>query len=158
MADSNDDVGGEEPLRAEDPSPGGDGYEELLFDAGRGADPDAAWIRISPSDRPAVEIAFKQNLLTNSTRLLWPVWADAGVRAPGQFDYNDSFTLSRAGSPDISSDSYPLAELALVDNSCRWGFGFTPTGDEPGVCYIVPPTPRPTNPPPAPTPTFQVIN
>ncbi len=33
--------------------------------------------------------------------------------------------------------------MAAMDNTCRWGYGFVPTGTEPGVCYI-PPTPTPT--------------
>jgi hypothetical protein len=38
----------------------------------------------------------------------------------------------------------------MVDNSCRWGYGFEPDGSEPGTCYI-PPTPTPS-PTPSPVP------
>jgi hypothetical protein len=43
--------------------------------------------------------------------------------------------------------------MARMDNTCRWGYGFTPDGTEPGACFI-PPTPTPTYTPSAtPTPT-----
>lgn len=34
--DSNNDVGGERPLRSENPPASGDGYDELVFDSGHG--------------------------------------------------------------------------------------------------------------------------
>ncbi|MBM2843457.1 MAG: hypothetical protein HW404_1294, partial [Anaerolineales bacterium] len=37
------------------PAGTGNGYESLVFDQGIGPDPDAAWIRLSPSNRNARE-------------------------------------------------------------------------------------------------------
>ncbi|MDX1600418.1 MAG: hypothetical protein R3191_02775 [Anaerolineales bacterium] len=150
LRDTNNDVGGQRPLRSEDPPASGDGYDELVFDSGHGADPDAAWIRQSPAGQPAVQIAFKQTLIGPPGEFLWGVWADEGLVDPAQFDYNDRFTIAQAGSPVSTTNYYPLNELELLDNSCRWGYGFTPTSSDPGACQI-PPTPTPTSPPATPT-------
>jgi hypothetical protein len=74
---------------------------------------------------------------------------DGYVGEPAFFDYNDYFTSAEAGSPVSGSSTYPLKELALVDNTCRWSVGFEPTGNEPGVCFT-PPTPTPIPPTAAP--------
>jgi hypothetical protein len=138
------------------PQPG-DGYETLVFDQGQGPDPDAAWIRRSPSNPSQIQIAFKHSLIGLDSEFLWGGWADEGVRQPGWFDYNDHFTLADAGSPIGGNNNYPLKSMASLDNTCRWGFGFTPTGSEPGVCYV-PPTPTPTSTPkPTKTPTRFII-
>ncbi|NIS81417.1 MAG: hypothetical protein GTO14_14710 [Anaerolineales bacterium] len=148
--DSNNDVGGTIPLRSESPQPAWNGYDELVFDQGLGSDPDAAWIRRSPTHPDRVQLAFKHNLIGSDGSFMWGAWSDEGVKEAGWLDYNDHFTLDEAGSP-APGDYYPIMSLHLVDNTCRWGVGFTPDGTEPGVCFI-PPTPTPTSPPP-PTPT-----
>lgn len=152
LRDGNNDVGEDQPLRSEDPPASGDGYEELVFDSGHGPDPDAAWIRIAPGAAAGVQIAFKQTLIGPPGQFMWGAWSDEGPQDPAQFDYNDRFTISEAGSPVSSSAYYPLNQLELVDNTCRWGYGFVPSPSDPGACYI-PPTPTPTPVPPTATPT-----
>ncbi len=152
LRDANHDVGGPTPVRSDAPTAAGDGYETVVFDLGIG-DPDAAWIRLSPSNSKNVELAFKHSLIGGDSEFLWGIWADASPQ-PGWFDYNDHFTLEQAGSPLIESSFYPLRDLSAVDSSCRWGYDFNPAGTEPGVCRI-PPTPTPTKTPSkTPTPTL----
>ncbi len=141
LRDTNNDVGAANPIKADPPS-GGNGYDELVFDQGQGTDPDAAWIRLDPASSSKVQVAFKYAAIGSPDEWMWGVWADEGVLKPEWFDYNDHFTAAEAGSPTSGSSYYPVKAVAAVDNSCRWGVGFTPDGDEPGVCYI-PPTPTP---------------
>jgi hypothetical protein len=141
LRDTNNDVGGARPMSA-DPPAGGTGYDELIFDQGQGPDPDAAWIRLAPASSSQVQIAFKYSVIGSPDEWTWGIWADEGVNKPEWFDYNDHFTAADAGSPTSGSSLYPIKALAAVDNSCRWAVGFTPDGDEPGICYI-PPTPTP---------------
>ena len=85
---------------------------------------------------------------------MWGVWADAGLKDPGMFNYNDRFTYAQAGSPIAGNPYYPIKAIYAVDNTCRAAYGFNPTGDEPLLCPVNPqptPTPRPTPTPPAPT-------
>jgi hypothetical protein len=153
LQDTNNDVGGTTPINSDAPPQTGDGYDDLVFDGGVGLDPDAAWIRLSPSSPTQIQLAFKQTLIGPPGKFLWGVWSDEGPQNPAFFDYNDHWSISEAGSPVANTSYYPLKELAMIDNSCRWGYGFTPTGFEPGACYI-PPTPTPTNTPTyTPTPT-----
>jgi len=142
--DANRDVGGPTPIQADPPPQTGDGYETLLFDAGRGADPDLAWARLSPSDQNSVQIAFKSSLYGDADKFLWGAWAiDPAMVHPDWFDYNDHFTQADAGSPlKELTQYYPLKALYGVDDTCRWAVGFTPTGNEPGICPV-PPTPTP---------------
>lgn len=148
--DSNDKVGGQIPMRGEAPLGGLDGYDELVFDEGRGDDPDAAWVRRAPSSPQQVHLAFKHSLIESASTFLWGGWTDEGVKEPGWFDYNDQFTLEQAGSPLINNDHYPLKELFSMDNTCRWTYGFEPTTAYPGLCPL--PTPTPTlSPTPRPT-------
>jgi hypothetical protein len=155
--DANHDVGAANPVKSDAPGPTGDGYETLVFNAGAGTDPDAAWIRLAPSNSKNVQLAFKHSLIAGDPEFLWGIWADASPQA-AWFDYNDHFTLEQAGSPLIENSNYPLKELSAVDSTCRWGYDFNPIGDEPGVCRV-PATPTPTKTPtktPTRTPT-QII-
>jgi len=142
--DSNNDVGGITPLHADSPSPAWDGYETQLFAQGIGNDPDAAWIRRSPTQPDQVQLAFKHTLIGSIGEFMWGVWSEEMVIQPGWLDYNDHFTPEEAGSPEINSSLYPIKQAAMMDNTCRWAVGFTPDGTEPGVCYVAPPTPTPT--------------
>ena len=140
--DANGDVGGPTPMRADSPNSARDGYEDCVFENGYGIGPDEAWIRRDPGNSNRVQIAFMFSLIGSDGEFLWGAWADEGVKEPGWFDYHDHFTLPEAGSPASNSSEYPLKALALVDNTCRWGYGFQPTGSEPGACYV-PPTATP---------------
>jgi hypothetical protein len=144
--DANHDVGSVIPVQPDAPA-NTDGYETLVFDSGVGTDPDAAWARVSPADPNIIQIAFKRALVNNNGHFLWGAWAMSdSMLNPAWFDYNDHFTVDQAGSPLIEmTQIYPIKSLAQIDNTCRWGFGFVPTGNEPGVCPL-PVTPTPTRP------------
>ncbi len=143
--DSNADVGAAHPIQADSPPNSGNGFDTTVFDQGQGTDPDAAWIRRSPSASDQVHIAFKTSLIGNDEELLWGVWADAALNQPGWFDYNDHFTPAEAGSPIGGNSLYPVQSLASIDNTCRWVYDFTPVEELPGMCYVPPtPTPIPT--------------
>jgi len=141
--DNNHDVGSSHPIQSDAPT-SGDGYETLVFDNGSGTDPDAAWARVSPTDQNSVQIAFKRSLITDDDHFTWGAWAiSASMFNQAWFDYNDHFTAAEAGSPLIEQTQYyPIKAFAEVDNTCRWAVGFTPIGNEPGICPV-PPTPTP---------------
>ena len=141
--DSNNDVGGHMPIISEAPLTGIDGFDELIFDAGHGADPDYAWGRIDPASAKRIQLAFKHSLIGSASTFLWGGWSDEGVREAAWFDYNDHFTLAEAGSPLKGKADYPLKALFSVDNTCRWGYGFEPTTTYPGLCPLSEPTPVP---------------
>jgi hypothetical protein len=132
--DTNNDEGGSTPQASDPPNPNADGYDERLFADGQGADPDLAWIR-QIEGGSKVQLAFKYSVLNNASQFLWNGLADAGIRNPAWFDYNDHFTSAEAGSPNtVEGDRYPLKGLWGVDNTCRDAYGFTPAGTEPGLC------------------------
>ncbi len=142
--DSNNDVGGANPIAADPPPQTGNGYDQKIFDQGQGTDPDMAWIRISPSNPTRVQLAFKYAAVGAPDKFLWGAIADEGVKHPDWLDYNDHFTPADAGSPTSGSSLYPVKALASIDNTCRWAYGFVPTGTEPGICPVPPtPTPKP---------------
>lgn len=142
--DNNNDVGSNQPLLMDAPV-AGDGYETLVFEDGYGDDPDLAWARMDPADGTIVQLAFKISLLNGDYKFTWGAWSDLGVFNPAWYDYNDHFTAEQAGSALIESEYYPLKALYELDNTCRWAVGFTPSGSEPGICFV-PPTPTPIPP------------
>jgi hypothetical protein len=146
-ADGNEDVGGRTPVRS-DTQPG-DGYESLIFDEGQGMGEAAAWVRRAPDEAQAVQFAFRLSLFGQEGTFIWGVWAGETLPA-GQFDFNDLYSHEEAGSPLINSRFYPLQALALIDNSCRWVFGYVPGSPATGLCYFNTPTPTIT---PVPTET-----
>ncbi|KAF0107786.1 MAG: Colossin-A [Anaerolineaceae bacterium] len=131
--DTNGDVGGPNPLLSDAPITN-DGYENVPYSMGSGADPNGAWARLSPQDNAFIQIAFRPSYINNASSFLWGVWADNSQRNPLLFDYNDAFTQTEAGSPLQGDPNYPLNSLYLLDNTCRVAYGFTPTGNEPGIC------------------------
>ncbi len=143
--DSNGDVGGSKPMQVDAPDSSRDGFEDCIFENGYGSLPDAAWIRRDPDHADRVQIAFLFQLIGSAPDFLWGAWADEGIQDPALFDLHDVFSLEDAGSPASGSSQYPLKSLALIDNTCRWGYGFTPTGKHIGACYIEP-TPEPSDP------------
>ena len=147
--DTDRDVGGLHPIESDPPPQTGNGYETLLFDQGKGTDPDLAWGRISQLSSNSVQIAFKRTLFNDANPFLWGAWSfDPSMFHPDWFDYNDHFTQAQAGSPLVEQTQYyPLKALYEVDNTCRWAVGFIPTGNEPGICPI------PATPTPIPSPT-----
>jgi hypothetical protein len=136
--DANKSVGALKPMFSDTPS-AGDGYELSIFDSGIGADPDLAWSRISPEDPTIIEIAFKKTVLDESQKFLWGTWSILGPDQFDRFDHNDYFTYADAGSPTRSDkDYYPIKAMYALDNTCRAASGFTPKGNEPGLCPTTP--------------------
>ncbi len=144
--DSDEDVGEARACRA-DPPQDGTSYDTLVFDAGQGQDPDAAWARWVLRSRPEVQLAIKYDLIQRDPAFMWWVWADRGVRQAGWMDYHDHFQPDEAGSPFPANRYFPARQVALVDNTCHWVFGFEPTGNEPCICEGDFPTPTPTSTP-----------
>jgi hypothetical protein len=152
--DANHDVGGSAIMAADNKPSGGDGYENLVFDEGKGSLTDGAWVRIKPDDPKTVEIAFKLSMVGNPASYAQGAWAGTNVD-PAMFDYNDHMTHAQAGSPMPGDLIYPLKDMAEIDNSCRLAVGFTGTSKVPGLCSTIsrgpkqdlgPPPPPPANP------------
>ncbi len=140
LEDSNDDVGGSNPVVPDNNS--GNGYDEVLFSIDVLDDPDTAWKRVDPGNGNNVQLAVKISRIDNN-RFYWRGWADAGLEDPSQFDYNDSVSESQAGSPNKNSNYYPVAQLNLMDSTCWIAYNLEPTGNELGGCYVLQPTPLP---------------
>lgn len=153
-ADKNRDTAGLSADKSDAPIKG-DGYETLVFDGNTGQgsanDPDLAWVRAGAGKYAAIQFAFKQSLIGST--FMMGVVADAGLKDPGKFDYNDRFTEAEAGSPIKDKQYYPLKALYAVDNTCWNAFGFNPTGDEPKLCPTNEPPPS-IKEPKAPTPDY----
>ena len=132
LSDSNNDVGGTNPVIPDGNR--GDGYDEVLFSKDKMDDPDMAWQRMEASDK--IHLAIKTSIVDAST-FMWKVWADSGVADPAQFDYNDYYSESQAGSPTQNHEFYPVKKLNRMDSTCWIAYNFTPTGYEPGGCVIV---------------------
>jgi hypothetical protein len=143
FTDLNKDVGGPRPLLSDAPF-SGDGYETQLWPTTPLTDADGAWTRLDPNSPLTIQIAVKRSLVGNPASFMWGAWADDLVKSPSLFDYNDAFTLDQAGSLVKASANYPLKKLSLLDNTCRGAWGFTPTGNEPGLCKKATPTAQPT--------------
>jgi len=141
--DPDGDVGGKVPMSAE-AGLKGDGYEKVMEVS---AD-STSFFRIAPEDPTVVEIAVSRKMLGNPKEFLWGAWADAGLRDPQKFDYNDSFGPTEAGSPIKGNADYPLNALFSVDNTCRAPFGFASSVNIPGMCTSV--QPKPESPSPVP--------
>jgi hypothetical protein len=145
--DTNNDVGGSSIMRP-DASYNGDAYETALLSAEVLDDPDLAWARYTPGAEPVVTLAFKKSVVENGT-FVWGVWAGADLLTPENIDLHDHVPQADAGSPYPSHADYPLADLSLVDNTCRETYGFEALEPIAGLCYI----PEPPEPTPTMTPT-----
>jgi len=137
--DTNSDVGDLTAMLTDDNAIG-DGFETMIFDNGKGDDPDSAWIRISSQDSNTVEIAVKRSVVGNPTQYLVDMWAGHATLDPALFDYSDHFTHEQAGAADPGLPNfYPIKSVYELDNSCRMAVGFQPTGSEPGLCQVLVP-------------------
>lgn len=133
--DTNRDTGGLSAERSDAPLPG-NGYDEIIYDGGRGAgdDPDLAWVRVNAGAKATVQFAFKRTWA--GTRFLYGVIADGGLKSVADMDYIDRFTEEQAGSPIKSDQHYPLKAIYALDNVCREAFGMTGTQEEPQRCSV----------------------
>lgn len=138
--DANSDVGDLTAMLTDENATGGDGFETMIFDQGKGDDPDVAWIRVSPRDPNIVEIAIKRSVLGNTFIYMVDMWAGHASLDPALFDYSDHFTHDQAGAADPELPNfYPIKSVYELDNSCRMAVGFQPTGAEPGLCPVLEP-------------------
>ncbi len=134
--DTDGDVGGVVAMVADAKPDGGDGYETLVFDQGKGSLTDGAWVRIAPNDPKTVQIAFKLSMIGNPSSYAMGAWAGANID-PSMFDYNDHMTHAQAGDPNQGYPQvYPIKALAEIDNTCRLAIGFVPTSPVPGLCEV----------------------
>jgi hypothetical protein len=131
--DADGSVGGIIPVLSDKSKASHNGYESLLFDAGKGDDTDLAWARLTPSEPAGVQIAVKRSLLS-SEAFLWGGWAGRDALNPSLFDLNDFYSIEEAGSALADSIFYPIKLLSEVDNTCRQPVGFAATGNEYGLC------------------------
>jgi hypothetical protein len=131
--DKDGDVGGKRPMKNDPPDDTLNGYETLVFDSGEGDDQDLAWVRRNPDELNSLQIAFKTELVGN-TGYMWSAWADDSFQALDLWDYVDHFTEESAGSPYPGSSLYPIKRVYSFDSTCRSWYGFTPKGNEPGLC------------------------
>ena len=135
--DANSDVGNLTSMVADKDAPGGDGFEQMLFDQGKGNDPDAAWVRVSPDDTHTVEIAVKRSLLGNTDLFMANMWTGHATLDPAMFDYSDHYTHEQAGAADPEFPFfYQIKAIYELDSTCRIAVGFQPTGSEPGLCAL----------------------
>ena len=135
--DANKGVGDLSAMYTDENAVSTDGFEQLVFDQGQGADADAAWVRVSPEDPNTVEISVKRALLGNPEKYLINMWAGNSLVDPKLFDINDYFTHEQAGAADPGFELfYPIKGVSEIDNSCRMAVGFEPTGLEPGLCEV----------------------
>ena len=130
------DIGGVAVMTADSKPLGGNGYESLVFDEGKGALTDGAWARIKADDSRTLEIAFKLSMLGSPAHYAMSAWAGTTLD-PAMFDHHDHMTHLDAGSPNPGYEVYPLKAMAEIDNTCRLAVGFSPTGKEPGLCQTV---------------------
>jgi hypothetical protein len=142
-------IGGTVAVKPDPQLSEGRGYYEILFDNGKGDDPDLAMSRLSKNDPNTVLIAFK-NTLTGGEKgnFIWLPWTDSGMLDWSLMEFNDHFTFEQAGFPlKEDAQNYPIKAVWGVDNTCRMPSGFTPNGTMPGLCpnYDPPPSQGPPN-------------
>lgn len=135
FADENGDIGGND-VKHSDANYTGDGYEKLMFDSGKGTNPDLGWARFVDGKSPAIQIAFNKVIFPSVPTFMWSVWASAASFDTTKFNFHDTTTEDLAGSPDKQNSLYPIKNIAGVDNSCRVPVGFTATGTEPLGCPV----------------------
>ncbi len=141
LRDGNGDIGGKNVYESDAPYQT-TGYESTVDNTGL----KAAWARLHPENDATVQIAVHRDLVGNPVEMLWGLWADNGLKNPGLFDYNDTYTLSQAGSPYSNYPQYPVKVVHSCDNTCRQPWGFNPTYRIPNICWSGGPvtTPEPT--------------
>ena len=136
--DQNKDVGDKSAMYTDENAKDGDGFEVEVFNSGKGNDPDSAWMRVTGGSGPTVEIAVKRSLLGNPDKYLIGMWAGTILLDPLLYDHNDHFTHEEAGAADRGLPIfYPINFVYELDNACRMAVGFSPTGNEPGLCKTI---------------------
>lgn len=134
--DANNDVGNASAMYT-DENAISDGFEAVIFNQGKGDDPDSAWVRISTEAQNIIEFSVKRSVLGNPEKYLINMWAGNSLD-PSLFDINDLFTHEQAGAADPGLEIfYPIKGVSEIDNSCRMAVGFQPVGTEAGLCEVL---------------------
>jgi hypothetical protein len=155
--DANSDVGDLTAMFSDD-NVVDDGFETVLFDRGKGDDPDAAWVRASADEPNKIEIAVKRDIVERPALYLVNMWTGHATLDPTLFDYSDEYSHEQAGAADPGFPNfYPIKALYELDNSCRMAVGFQPTGNEPGLCAVIQPA-KPGDPPSVCNPTTMQLS
>ncbi len=135
--DTNNDVGNKTDMFTDPNATDGNGFETMIFDQGKGDDPDAAWVRVSPENPNIVEFAVKRTVVNETFVYMINMWTGHGTLDPSLFDYSDHFTHDQAGAADPELPNfYPIKAVYELDNSCRMAVGFFARGSEPGLCPL----------------------
>ncbi len=130
--DSDGDVGGMVINRADPKGFKGSGFEAIRIDTAAGKNKGKIWIRLMEK---GIQIAVHEDILGGKDpRFTWQPFAESQPYPPSQFDLNDYFSPSKAGSATAGDTNYPLKELFGIDNTCKGLSGLTPSGTEQGVC------------------------
>ncbi len=138
--DANSDVGDLTAMFTDENATDGDGFETLVFDQGKGNDPDVAWVRVSPQNPNIIELAVKRSIFNNTAIYMVNMWTGHGSLDPALFDFSDHFMHEQAGAADPELPNfYPIKAVSELDNSCRMAVGFQPKGSEPGICPLLAP-------------------
>jgi hypothetical protein len=142
-SNSDNKMGGVKPVLPDLTLFEGKGYDTEVFNAGKGADPNLAWSRISPDDPKSIEIAFKSSFIGGAKgKFIFSTWALVGLQDLTKFEFNDHFTKAEAGSPlKEDKDTYPIKGIWGVDNTARIPSGFVPGGLMPGLAESFQPKP-----------------
>lgn len=125
--DTDGQVGGGKPHKPDSSS--GNGFETLIFDSGKGDDPDLAWVRVNNSNGIAIEFAFKPNLVPASQVFAWWGWTFGTAPDPAKMELVDLQQNAAAWN---------------LDNTCGWIFNAKPTNLLINICPFAYPTAVPT--------------
>lgn len=130
--DSDGDVGGLVINRSDPKGFKGSGFESIKIDTAAGKNKGKIWIRLMGK---GLQIAIHEDLLGGKeSKFTWQPFAESQPLPPSQFDLNDYYSPSAAGSAIAGDSDYPVKELYGIDNTCKGLSGLTPSGAEQGVC------------------------
>lgn len=130
--DSDGDVGGQIINRSDPKGFKGSGFESIKIDTAAGKNTVKIWIRLIDK---GIQIAVHEDILGGKNpKFTWQPFAEGQAFPLSQFDLNDYYSTSIAGSAIAGDSNYPLKELFGIDNTCKGLSGLTPSGTEQGVC------------------------
>jgi hypothetical protein len=130
--DSDGDVGGQVINRSDPMGNKGSGFESQKINSDVKKNTGQIWSRLIDL---GLEIAIKEDLIGGKQgKFTWKPYTDGNPFPPSQYDLNDYYLLTKAGSPILGERDYPLKAVFAVDNTCRGLSGLMPSGSEQGVC------------------------
>jgi hypothetical protein len=130
--DSDGDVGGQVINRSDPKGYKGSGFEALKIDSVAGKNKGKVWTRLIDN---GIQAAVHEELLGGKGgKFTWQPFSEGQPFSSSQYDLNDYYPPSKAGSSIVGDMDYPLKELFAIDNTCKGLSGLTPSGAEQGVC------------------------